>query len=232
MKLVSCVTPTQGSRMGWLPFLVDSYLKQTYQNKELVILGDVGGPYLDEHMGIPWKVAVAANIRIHYCEGWNIPRKRNYLAELAKGEIIIHFDDDDWSHPDRIQAQIHHLKQYQVGFTGFHSILFWSDLEKQAYVYQGSPGYACGTSFCYLKAFIRRFPFPVARSLGSDNDVVYKARDKNLVATHHGRNLIVANIHQDTSNYKDTKGGNYVPIEKEKIPEGFWAAKNLCDHSS
>ena len=38
-----------------------------------------------------------------------VGRKRNVACQLARGEIIIHWDDDDWSAPWRLRYQVEQL---------------------------------------------------------------------------------------------------------------------------
>ena len=56
---------------------------------------------------------IPADPRIRYLR--ETPRrvlgdKRNRLCELARGEIIVHWDDDDWHGRDRIARQVAALR--------------------------------------------------------------------------------------------------------------------------
>jgi len=213
--LVSCVCPT-ANRHKYIPQLLDSFLSQTWQNKELIILDDGKKPCTNE--------LIQVHRQIQYFklpEKLNIPKKRNLLAKLANGKYIIHFDDDDWSAPGRIAAQMKHHQQFSVGIVGFHSILFWSEITQEVWRYSGTKGYACGTSFCYLKSFWKRHPFPENQDLGSDNSVIYPARANNQSATFDGGQLIVARIHQGQSNFKDLRGRNYAKVQLSSLPPAF-----------
>jgi len=69
---ISCLAVT--NRHAFRPWLEWNYEKQTYPDKELVIV-----------------------------EGCNdIVEARNRALALAKGDAIAWFDDDDWSHPLRL----------------------------------------------------------------------------------------------------------------------------------
>lgn len=215
-QTVSCVCPTTGTRQLLLVKMLDCFQAQDYPKIiELIILTDK--PLFSVLPRQDGRVKLFTTPH-----PMNIPQKRNWLTRMAKGDIIIHFDDDDWSAPGRVRNQVRTLNQYGVGFTGFHSLLFWDEVQQQAFRYVGSPGYACGTSFCYTRTTGLRFPFPESQDLGSDNGMVYRLRDKNLVATDDGGQMMVARIHTQTSNFKNTKGENYVPIKRETLPEGFW----------
>ena len=43
---------------------------------------------------------------VHIEEGRTVGEKRNFGVSRACGEIITHFDDDDWSAPARLADQI------------------------------------------------------------------------------------------------------------------------------
>lgn len=212
--LVSCICPT-ANRRRYIPQMLESFRSQSWENKELIILDD-GEDSIED--------LIPEDPRIRYErleQRINIPRKRNLCVQLARGSVIIHFDDDDWSAPGRIAAQLHHLKQFSIGITGFHSILFWEERSRKLWKYFGSRGYACGTSFAYLKAFWRRYPFPEGVDLGSDNCVIYGARSRNAAITHDGGQLVVARIHGEQSNRKNLNGQNYRAMPPDALPAGF-----------
>ena len=98
-NFVSVVTPTY-NRRKFLPILIHLYNMQSYPAnlRELIILDD--SPTTNEDL-IPKD---DPHIRYYYqSEKMTLGEKRNKLNELAKGDIIICFDDDDYHHPDRIK---------------------------------------------------------------------------------------------------------------------------------
>ena len=76
--LASCVTPT-ANRRRFLPQAIHYFLGQDYSNKELII-------------GCPAKRSLAKNAIV--------------LWLRARGEIIVHWDDDNWSAPWRRECGI------------------------------------------------------------------------------------------------------------------------------
>lgn len=80
-----------------------SYRRQTYPNKELIIIDD-GRQDLSP---VFW---ASQNDDIRYIRIKKDPRNilghlRNLSLEAANGEIITQWDDDDWYHPDRLSIQ-------------------------------------------------------------------------------------------------------------------------------
>lgn len=83
---------------------VRSILRQTYQNFELLIVDDASGPeYMDV---LDEAVAMDSRIRLIRQEvnGGTYLARNAGIAE-ARGELMTGQDDDDWSHPRRIEWQ-------------------------------------------------------------------------------------------------------------------------------
>lgn len=108
--LVSCLMVTHG-RVRLARRAFESFAAQTHGRKELVVVSD--GPLhvrlaLLEHaarLGL-------GNLRLITPEG---PRRtlgalRNLAMEKARGEILCQWDDDDWSHPERLARQLDLLR--------------------------------------------------------------------------------------------------------------------------
>lgn len=209
--LVSCVMPTK-DRREFIPAAIECWLRQTYENKELVIVDDGEDPIAD---------LVPTDERIRYffrkVRRNTTGKKRNLCNELSRGEIICHFDDDDWSSPERIQFQVDLLDKSGRPATGFNMLLFWDCLKSRALRYRSHvKGYVCGTSLCYLKELWRGHQFK-DKQVASDNDFVYPIL-KQIEASSDMSHM-VARIHtKHTSNKK----GITETVSKELIPMGFW----------
>lgn len=214
-QLVSAVMPARG-RKEWTRQAITSFLNQTYEPKELIILQDIDEPsvkladYSDERLRI---VTVARQ---------NIPAKRNALTRLAKAEIVAHFDSDDWSHPDRLAMQVEMLLASKQSVVGFHSLLF-VDEARRAYLYSGGRGVACGTSLVYFRNWALKYSFPEAVPVASDCRFYRAARDQNQLATCAGAHYIVARIHKGNTAAKPVAngGGVYRQVSASLIPAGF-----------
>lgn len=96
-EFVSVVTPTY-NRRKFLPILIHLYKTRTYpkEHRELIILDD--SLTTNEDL-IPKDYP---NIRYYYHnEKMTLGEKRNKLNELARGDIIVCFDDDDYHYPEK-----------------------------------------------------------------------------------------------------------------------------------
>ena len=100
---VSVITPTH-SRSKFLQLTRQCFLSQTYRNAEWLILDDSESK--DPNFGN----ADTGDIRyFHSGDKLTIGEKRNFLIEKASGEIIIHFDDDDFYAPNYVEKAVGHL---------------------------------------------------------------------------------------------------------------------------
>ncbi len=104
--LVSIITPTF-QREAFLPAIAACVTAQTCQDIEWLVLDDSETPsaFL---AGERWE-----KLRyIHAPERLSIGEKRNRLVDAACGEIVVHFDDDDYYGPDYIGTR---LKAFAAG---------------------------------------------------------------------------------------------------------------------
>jgi hypothetical protein len=211
--LVTCIMPTW-NRGKFVPAAIACWMEQTYQNKELLIIDDGDEPV---RKLVP-KVPGIRYVRLK--EKLTTGAKRNRCCELAKGEIICHFDDDDWSAPDRIADQVARLQETGLPMTGYSTLFLWDRVHNEARRFVGATkGYICGTTMCYLKAFWQDHPFP-NKQMSSDNDVVYPAARANQVAFSHNATHVVARIHD--CHHTSPKNGVGKAVARSVIPAGFW----------
>lgn len=102
--LISCVCPTFG-KTKHLNEAVESFHKQEYDNKELIIFSNY--PKMDVVYDHP-QVKV-----INYKEDIvSIGACRNEANKYATGDYICTWDDDDISLPNRLKTQLHGLLYY------------------------------------------------------------------------------------------------------------------------
>ena len=111
--LVSCVMPTW-DRRSFVPQSVRYFLRQDYPARELVIVDDGPEPVHD---------LVPADPRIVYHRLGSrtvLGTKRNLACDLARGSVIMHWDDDDWASPRRVSVQVAALIQQGADICGDH----------------------------------------------------------------------------------------------------------------
>ena len=102
---VSVCTPTY-NRRSFIPMLIKNFTNQTYPSEliEWIVIDDGTDPVGDLFEGVP-------NVKYFYQEKkMKLGRKRNYMHEKAKGDIIVYMDDDDYYPPDRINHAVNRLR--------------------------------------------------------------------------------------------------------------------------
>lgn len=209
--------PTRG-RTTWAAQAVQCFLNQIYPAKELIILDDAHEPSFK---------APPVDCFYTTSESRDIGAKRNHCCRMAKGEIILHFDSDDWVSPDRIADQVQRLEESGKQVTGYHSLLFYGeqlaeDMRYQKYI--GSVNYAVGVSLAYTKQWWLKHPFPEKKpkNAGEDNDMVFAARNAKELITADGDKFIVARIHEGNTAPKQIQGRQYRRMTRADFPEAFF----------
>ena len=201
---LSAIMPT-ADRRRFVPGAIAAFLAQGRDDAELVILDDGADAVAD---------LIPDDPRIRYVRETHrraLGDKRNRLCELARGEIILHWDDDDWHAPDRIARQLATMDASGADICGVEHVVFLSDDGEQAwdYVYRGRRRWVCGGSLAYRRAFWERHRFPALRS-GEDTRWVFNAAGAAIQAID-APDLFVARVHAGNTSPKRTKGGFYHP---------------------
>ena len=224
--IITVACPT-GDRPHLLPMAIKCFLDQDFYASEMVILDDGITPTI-----------VEPNHRIRYVrvEGQRLTTgaKRNMCAELALGEYICHFDDDDWSAPNRLSFQLRRLMGKQV--TGFCSLSFYNTSTKIAHQWRGV--HAGGAGQAYHKQFWKDHKFPGLKET-EDVHFLQAAEAANQQDMCFGHNLLVCRRHgTNTWAYNELKAP--IPMMKENelflglrrvrvesLPQGFISAMGI-----
>jgi glycosyltransferase involved in cell wall biosynthesis len=218
VKLVAAIMPTRG-RAEYARQALESFLGQTYEKKELLILDDADDPSFPE--GIPSGAATRSVYRLVMKDRLSIPQKRNFLLAISSADIFMHFDSDDWSAPCRMAEQVRWMEESGRAVCGFNSVLFYEESSGDVYRYDGSPGYAIGTTLAYRKSWWVANPFPEDKPIGEDNSFVRSARSAKQLCTVPGAGLIVARAHSDNTSRKNLLGTSYTRIDRGALPPAF-----------
>ncbi|MEM7175311.1 MAG: glycosyltransferase [Chlamydiota bacterium] len=118
---MSVICPTY-HREHYHANLYQAFAWQTHDNKELLILDDSPQPS-SFFLGLkdPQVKYFYSSTRL------SIGAKRNYLNEKASGEIIAHFDDDDYYAPDYLSEMITQLRDFDL--IKYSRWLAWRELD-------------------------------------------------------------------------------------------------------
>ena len=153
---ISCVTVTTG-RVDLLKKAIHCYAYQTYKNRELVILAQSNieqiRPYVDS---LRRDDIILLEAPSHLTLG----AIRNASIEIAKGDIICQWDDDDLYHPDRIRTQYLALRTHSSNVACAYSDflkyfkatgeVYWCDWSGESSL---SSQMLCGTIMFHKRMF-------------------------------------------------------------------------------
>lgn len=196
--LITAIMPT-ADRRGFLPEAIASFLSQTVDCAELVILDDGADPVGD---------LVQAHPRVRYerlAAPMALGAKRNRLCHIARGAVIVHWDDDDWHAPDRLERQFTALQGSRADICGVDHTIFLAADGSAAwdYTYLGPGPWVAGGSLCYRRAYWNGHPFPEIR-VGEDTKWILAApRDRVHVMT--DNTFFVARVHPGNTSPKQTQ---------------------------
>lgn len=109
--LVSCIMPTF-NRRAFVPLALERFREQSYPSRELIVVDDGTDPIGDLVQDEPGVRYIRLDHRA------SIGAKRNRACAEARGEIIAHWDDDDWYSADRLARQAAPILRGEADVTG------------------------------------------------------------------------------------------------------------------
>jgi O-antigen biosynthesis protein len=201
--LASCIMPTYDRR----PFIwraVECFLAQDYPNLELIVADD-GTDAIED--------LLPADSRIRYIRlagKLTTGEKRNAACREARGEYILHWDDDDWYGPGRVSRQVAALQESNAQVCGSTALYFYAPSTNLAfrYHYRGAVAAWMG-ALAYPRRVWQSQPFEaiqVAEDVKFIGRIPAAARvDLNDPA------LSVATIHDGNTSPKLTAGPFWTP---------------------
>lgn len=209
--LISCIMPT-ADRRNLVPQAIGYFLAQDYSNKELIVIDDGTDAIAD---------LIPDDDRVRYirldCKTV-LGEKRNLGGNEARGDIIVHWDDDDWMASWRLSYQVESLIKFDADVCGLDRLVFYDPLSNSAwqYVYpKGSKFWVAGGTLCYKKSFWRENPFP-AINIGEDTRFVWQSRSKKMIALE-DTTFYIAMIHTGNTSPKRTRDARYRPHATDEV---------------
>ena len=146
--------------------------------------------------------------------------KRNHGCGLANGELVAHWDDDDWHAPGRLSAQVAQLEAAGADLCGPGRVLYADPEARRAWLYsypQSRRVWVAGNALLYRRSLWQRHPFP-AIAVGEDTRFVWSGA-AHRIAVHDDHRLVVGLVHAANTSRKDTEGAWWAPIDWNEIEE-------------
>lgn len=202
----TAICPT-ANRRAHIPIMLKSFLSQTVTDSELIIVDDGVESVSD---------LIPVNPRIRYVRLPNcsdtapkfygaspagrlsIGSKRNLCCSMARGEFILHFDDDDWSAPGRMAHQINHLQRMNAQAMSYYGALYLNTDTKRLYLFDPQGRCPNGATFCYRKSFWEQHCFE-DQQLGEDTTFLNAAIQERTAAWLNAEKFIVIRAHANNS---------------------------------
>jgi glycosyltransferase involved in cell wall biosynthesis len=200
------------------------FQRQDYPQRELLILDDGSDPIADLAVGDP------AIRYVRIAQRQSLGAKRNLACEEARGEVIVHWDDDDWQASWRLSYQVAQLLEQQADVCGVAKVLYYQPSTGRAWQYVYPPGgqaWVAGNSLCYTRDLWRRNPFP-AITVGEDSRFLWSSQPKQVLALTDNR-FLVGLIHAGNTSVKRTHDRRWQPCAARVIEDlvgedwGFYA---------
>ncbi|NCD71700.1 glycosyltransferase [Mucilaginibacter agri] len=211
LPLVSCIMPTS-NRRSFVPDAIRYFLQQDYNNKELLIVDDGDDSVEDlipPHEQIRYK-------RIQ--KKMTLGEKRNYCIRESNGDLIMHWDDDDWMAPYRIRYQVNELLKKNAEVCGLQQMLFRELTTGKCWLYKYPPHaqpWLAGGSLLYTRSFWAKSPFPDMQ-VASDTRFIFARKLTSFVALA-DHNFYVASVHHHNTSSKNTASNLWHPVDESTV---------------
>jgi glycosyltransferase involved in cell wall biosynthesis len=195
--LVTCIMPTH-NRRSFVPQAIRCFLRQDYSNLELLVVDDGTEPVAD-------LVPTSDRIRyVRFDQKLTIGAKRNLACEKARGEFIVHWDDDDWYPSWRVRAQVRAMVDRGADICGSSRVAYFDPARDQAweYRYPSAKGpWVAGNTLAYRRKFWTRHKFPDIQ-VGEDSRFVWSSKGR-AIADLADPGLCVATVHSNNTSRKN-----------------------------
>jgi O-antigen biosynthesis protein len=207
---VSCIMPT-ANRRWFAQRAIAYFMRQDYSDRELLVLDD-GEDRVED--------LIPGDARVRYValdQRLVLGAKRNRACELARGEVIVHWDDDDWQAPARVSYQVGELARHGAELCGPSRALYFDPRVGRAwqYEYAGHPTWVAGNALCYRREAWERRRFAEV-AIGEDNSFVWGMRGVPPLV-HADHRFLVALVHAANASPKVTGGTCWQPRQLDEV---------------
>lgn len=199
-------------RPQFVPKAIRYFLRQDYAKKELLIVDD--GSESIENL-------IPDHPQIRYLKvkkQWTLGEKRNFCVQESKGDLIMHWDDDDWMADYRISYQVREMLKHKAEVCGLQNMYFCQLATGKCWLYQYPPkarAWLAGGSLLYTRAFWEKMPFPDIQ-IASDTPFILSRKLDAYVALSDHR-FYVASIHGNNTSPKRTNSKIWKPVATEEV---------------
>lgn len=159
--MISCICITK-NRPALVERAIELFRAQTYPDKELILCYDSPSDLPD--------IQDPSDITLVLNHTKTRGAKRNLAIQCSKGDLLATWDDDDWSHPERLAKQIGSLNKYDYCLLA--RCLIYNQTNGKTYEMLENRGYLANTYVGkkkYLLPYINTNAFEDAQIKGMSN---------------------------------------------------------------
>ena len=154
IPFVSICTPTF-NRRPFIPMMLKCFEHQTYPKDKIEwLIVDDGTDKIED------LVSHIPQIKyFKFDEKMTLGKKRNFLNDKSRGEIIIYMDDDDYYPPERISHAVEKLKSSPQALCAGSSemfIYFKDEINKMFAFGPYGPNHATAATFAFKRELLRQ----------------------------------------------------------------------------
>jgi glycosyltransferase involved in cell wall biosynthesis len=214
-SLVSCIMPTR-NRRRFVSQAIYYFLRQTYSNKELIIVDDGEDSIAD---------LMPKDRRIRYLrleQKLSLAAKRNLACQEARGRLIAQWDDDDWMAPNRLSIQIEELLKADADLCGARELLHYQLESGQAWLYRYPTSSKLRLASCTL--LYRRKAWETnkfAESDSSDAIQFIQKFDKASLLTISNPSFYIAVLHKGNTRIRNLNDSNWQRQPIQEVTQRF-----------
>lgn len=151
-RLVSCIMATR-DRREFIPQALRCFLRQSYENSELIVVDDGRDPVADLCQGLPR----VRYIRLH--RPATTGAKLNIGIQRARGAVLQKLDDDDYYHSDFLKLALSRLPSRTCTRTMVAWDCFLIFLAGEPHLHYSGHGWVAGGTLCFYRKLWQRQPF-------------------------------------------------------------------------
>jgi glycosyltransferase involved in cell wall biosynthesis len=208
--LVSVVLVTSGRR-DMVARALECFERQNYATRELVVVDDPQNPSFDKPVGQRygrWPGSLGA--------------RRNVGMGWARGDLVAHWDSDDWYGPGYLARMIELIESRRAMIAGLRVVPFVDLRTGEWHLYRGPDWFACGATLVYRRRWAMARPFPRVDS-GEDAALCWLAWTERVLVTAEADWTFIATIHDHNTSPRAIGGPNWSKLDVREVPK--WARK-------
>lgn len=220
---VSICTPTY-NRRPFIPIMIKCFEHQIYPKDKIewIIIDDGTDKIEDLVTNIPQVRYVRLEDKI------TLGKKRNMCNDMAKGDVIIYMDDDDYYPPERIKHAVYTLQQNPkalcVGSSTMY--IYFNDLQKMYRFGPYGDKHATAASFAFRKELLQHTRFDEIDSISEERKFL-KEYTIPFAQLNPLKTILVFSHKHNSYNKKELLDGLNAPEDKRKIWETEFTPDNF-----